>query len=196
MQEQSADWQAFQDRYARYRSLPVWGVMNYLPDAAGQIPQHVLEHKAKQGANAAARVRRMVRRLETKAGSAWPPSPRHFVTKPESLELLRTEIQAGLTSFRNFWDALVFDRDGYTCRYCGRDAFAFYEATARLRTLWLVVDHLDSAGKSPGIFALNNSVTACWACNTLKGPLPESAFLMELDSSVEARRALRGEGGA
>ncbi|HTY66608.1 MAG TPA: HNH endonuclease [Alphaproteobacteria bacterium] len=62
----------------------------------------------------------------------------------------------------------VYERDGYTCRYCGTPV-APYTAT---------LDHLVpvAAGGSNGI---DNLVTACLSCNTRKGRKPLGDFLAE-----------------
>lgn len=57
----------------------------------------------------------------------------------------------------------VFERDSFTCRYCGR---ADYERS------WLVLEHVDPKGAADE----DNLVTACRPCNKLKGGrTPEEA---------------------
>lgn len=62
----------------------------------------------------------------------------------------------------------VYERDGYTCRYCGTPVTP-YTAT---------LDHLVpmAAGGTNG---LDNLVTACLACNTRKGKKPLGDFLAD-----------------
>jgi HNH endonuclease len=62
----------------------------------------------------------------------------------------------------------VYERDGYTCRYCGTPVTP-YTAT---------LDHLVPmvAGGTNGI---DNLVTACLSCNTRKGKKPLGDFLAE-----------------
>jgi hypothetical protein len=62
----------------------------------------------------------------------------------------------------------VYERDGYTCRYCGT-AVTTYTAT---------LDHLVpvTAGGTNG---LDNLVTACLSCNTRKGKKPIGDFLAD-----------------
>jgi hypothetical protein len=138
----------------------------------------------------------MIKRFEAKGGAAWPASAQVLLRDGAALARLRAEVPAGSGSFRNFWDALVFDRDSYACRYCGRDAFTFFLHTGKVRTLRLVVDHLDAGGWRSDAYVFASSVTACWTCNPLKGALPEAVFLQELDWLIEARLQLKARPGA
>lgn len=57
----------------------------------------------------------------------------------------------------------IFERDGYTCRYCGNGEYP---------RDWLVVDHVDPVGATDDA----NLVTACRPCNKRKGGrTPEGA---------------------
>lgn len=185
----SSTWPEFTERYERYRTMPVWGTMLRVPDSSGRLDQTHIDHIVGRGKKACSRVEAAASRFQRRGGSYWPADPR-TLHEPLAWQALRTQSRLGSDAVRNFFDALIFDRDGYTCRYCGREAFQFYEETGRCRTLWLVVDHLDAGRKTRGLFEVENSATACWTCNTIKGPLPEKAFLLELDSLVQARAKL------
>jgi hypothetical protein len=161
-----------------------------LPNEKGELSGEHLEQIAARGAKGVERVRKAMDRFADKGGAAWPPTPKAMLSDEGAIERLRTAVRVGRDSVRNLFDAMVFDRDGYSCRYCGRDAFAFFEQSNRLRTLWLVVDHLDATRKATGVYEWDNSVTACWTCNGMKGALPEAAFLQELDSIAQSRLAL------
>lgn len=67
----------------------------------------------------------------------------------------------------------VFERDDYRCVYCGQ----------RLDADELSVDHLEPRVRG-GDLSPGNLVTACKACNTLKGHRRLGEFLRE---NVEAR---------
>lgn len=195
MLQASTTWPELLERYAAYRAMPFWGAMTRIPDAAGHLRPEHQQAIAKDGVSAVNRVRRMIRRFHDHGGAAWPASPQVLFRDRAALDRLLAEVRAGDRSFRNFWDAVVFDRDSYACRYCGRDAFNFFQHTGKVRTLRLVVDHLDARGKRSGVYEPANSVTACWTCNTLKGALPEGVFLQELDWLIEARLRLKSRPG-
>jgi 5-methylcytosine-specific restriction endonuclease McrA len=189
----SETWQHFLEQYAAYRAMPVWGTMVRIPDPKGKLDPADRRAIAERGSRAVERVKKIMKKFADRGGALWPTSPRALIENPDLLDRLRTTTRPGQTNFRNFWDALVFDRDGYACRYCGRDAFHFFQQTGQSRTLWLVVDHLQAENKLPGRFELSNSTTACWTCNTIKGPMPEPAFLQELDQLVDARLKRRAQ---
>jgi len=65
----------------------------------------------------------------------------------------------------------IFERDAYTCRYCGN---------GRYPRDWLVLEHVDPNGPSDD----GNLVTACRPCNKLKGGrTPEDAGMTLLPIS-------------
>ncbi len=101
-----------------------------------------LHRQAKRGEAAVDRVRSAIRRLEAKSLGEWPESPALLFQESAALDRLLRHARIGAGRCRNLLEALVFCRDEYCCRYCGREAFAFYESTGRTRTLILVVDHL------------------------------------------------------
>ena len=72
----------------------------------------------------------------------------------------------------------VFERDDYTCRYCGNKEYD---------RQWLILEHIEPKGPA----SLENLVTACRPCNSRKGGrTPEEAgmVLLELISrDVETR---------
>jgi 5-methylcytosine-specific restriction endonuclease McrA len=196
MQPRSATWRELTERYSTYRAMPVWGTMVRVPDIRGRLHPGDATAIAERGRRAWARVDRVIRRFDERCAGLWPATPDVLLADPALLGRLRDVARPGLSSLRNFWDAVVFDRDGYECRYCGRDAFEFLRHTGQLRTIWLVVDHLDAGKNVRGEFDPTNSVTACWTCNTIKGPLPEEAFLQELDLLVDARTQHRARPNA
>lgn len=60
---------------------------------------------------------------------------------------------------------MVFERDGYTCQYCG----------AKAPDAELHVDHIVPVSKGGGN-SLDNLVTACAACNLGKSDLGTTRF--------------------
>jgi 5-methylcytosine-specific restriction endonuclease McrA len=191
----ATNWQELVTQYREYRSLPVWGTMVRVPDRSGRLRHDHIQAIARRGKNAAMRVSKALETLEKRCGPAWPATPAELINRQERFDRLCAKARPAAQALRNFWDALIFDRDGYTCRYCGRDAFDFYRESKGSRTLWLVVDHTDRARKAPGRYEFRNCVTTCWTCNTVKGPLPEGPFLQELDSLVVSRLRLMSHNG-
>lgn len=59
----------------------------------------------------------------------------------------------------------IFQRDEYTCRFCGHQGNAST----------LVVDHSRPVARE-GTDHGNNTQTACWVCNALKGDMTSRAF--------------------
>ena len=196
MTPRAKTWPELVARYGEYRSLPVWGTMVRVPGPTGRLRKDHLEAIALRGKNAAMRVSKALAALQKRCGPVWPTSPRELIDRQERFDRLCAKAHPDGQALRNFWDAIIFDRDGYTCKYCGRDAFDFYRQSNNSRTLWLVVDHTDRARKAPGKYEFQNSVTTCWTCNTVKGPLPEGPFLKELDSLVTSRLRLTSSNGS
>ena len=96
-----------------------------------------------------------------------------------------------------FWEAIVFDRDDYTCRYCGRTPAGVFQAEGRRRGLLLVVDHFSARASVAERRRLDNSLTACVSCRAIKADLPRDPFLDELASLAAALAARRArDGGA
>ncbi len=75
-------------------------------------------------------------------------------------------------------DELIFQRDGFRCKYCDFDGSTFRG------WVFLQVDHLKPRSRG-GQDADENLVTACIVCNQMKG-----AFAF--GSIVEAREAITG----
>ena len=194
MKSLSNTWPALVKAYARYRRMPVWGTMKRVPNRKGRLRRQDIDAITQRGKAAVARVQKAIDKFEVRCVSDWPTTPQELIGNQALLDSLRRHARPGGQILRNFFDALIFERDHYTCRYCGRDAFAFFEQNERQRTIWLVVDHQDARIKLKGVYQFNNSITSCWSCNTLKGPLPEEAFFSELDSLVDARLARRRAG--
>jgi hypothetical protein len=93
----------------------------------------------------------------------------------------------------HLWRAIVLNRDGYTCRYCGRTAWQVY--AEQERTLRFELDHSRAKSRLDvrDDFEVGNIVAACRSCNVMKGQMEETAFLAELESLAKSfvrRRAL------
>jgi hypothetical protein len=82
--------------------------------------------------------------------------------------------------------ALILNRDGYRCHYCGRNAWeAMRELSATLR---FELDHKKAKSRL-GVrdeLDVSNIVTACRCCNVIKGQTEEGRFLTEVDSLARA----------
>ena len=176
-------------------ALPVWGTMKRVPNRKGRLRRQDIDAITQRGKAAVARVQKAIDKFAVRCVSDWPTTPQALIGNQALLDSLRRHARPGEQILRNFFDALIFERDHYTCRYCGRDAFAFFESNER------TANNLACSGSSrrknkkhKGVYQFNNSITSCWSCNTLKGPLPEEAFFSELDSLVDARLARRRAG--
>jgi len=191
MKAPATSWDELIANYAECRKLPVWGSMRRVPDELGRLSEEDAHAIRARGENAALRAEKALAKLRSAAGARWPKSPDSLTGNQRLFDKLKAEGRPGLATLKNLWEALIFERDAYRCRYCGRHAFEFFEASGRARSIWLVVDHLDASAKEPAVFHFANSVTACWSCNALKGPLPEKAFLRELDALVDGRLTMR-----
>lgn len=92
---------------------------------------------------------------------------------------------------RHLWRAVLFNRDGYTCQYCGRTAWGVFAGSDSTRTLRFEPDHRIPRIDGPGEFDAPNTVTACLSCNRMKAQLTEEQFVSELESLAAAARVLQ-----
>jgi 5-methylcytosine-specific restriction endonuclease McrA len=87
----------------------------------------------------------------------------------------------------HLWRAVIFNRDGYTCRYCGRSTWDIEAAQGR--GLRFELDHSTpraGLGEDCDDFDEGNIVTACRSCNVLKGQMDITHFEVEVRSLAEA----------
>jgi hypothetical protein len=87
----------------------------------------------------------------------------------------------------HLWRALVFNRDRYACRYCGRETQVMLECERR--GLRFELDHSCSRaqlGDACDDFDHRNIVTACRSCNVMKGQMDRGRFMTELRSLAQA----------
>lgn len=68
----------------------------------------------------------------------------------------------------------IFDRDGFTCRYCGKSA---------KDGVVLEVDHIHPVANG-GENDIDNLVTACWECNHGKGKVELSSNIKLSESDI------------
>lgn len=187
-------WQDLLERYRTYRTKPVWGSMRRIPDRDGRLKPEDEREIVARGGRAAGRAKAAMEKFARRTSGLWPATPAELVNNQALFDSLLVQARVGREGTRNFWEALIFARDGYSCAYCRRQGFAFHEV--HRRALWLVVDHITAVGQVRNTFEFANSATACWTCNTIKGPLPVPAFEAELDALVDARMAWRAAKGA
>jgi hypothetical protein len=139
-----------------------------------------------RGARAAADVEVALTRLAGEG--ALPESPRaleqRHVDGLASRRLKRETLAA-------LWEAIIFDRDGYACRYCERTPAGVFQAEGRRRGIVLVVDHFSARASVAERRRLDNSLTACVSCRAVKADLPRDPFLDELASLAAAVAARR-----
>ena len=177
----SGTWADLVARYRRYRALPFWGTKTFRPDEHGVLSPDLRAAMRRQGEAAAERVAEAISRLKTHP--SFPGDLRkvdqQLLNRIESARLIPKRLQEALFA------ALVLDRGGYTCWYCGRNADAVWEESDRRWTIWFEVDHrLPRALRGKDV--LDNSVPACQRCNHAKGSLPEGPFMEELRSIAKS----------
>ena len=180
----SATWADLARAYRHYRELPVWTGPRELPNNQGLLSRELIREVKARGAKASGGVDSAVTRLVQDGG--LPPEPR-------GLEQRHVDGLAGRRLGRDtlaaLWDAIVFDRDDYTCRYCGRTPAGVFQEEGRRRGLALAVDHFSARTTVAERRRLDNSLTACVSCRAVKADLPRDPFLDELRSLATALAA-------
>ena len=78
---------------------------------------------------------------------------------------------------------LVFAKNNFTCRYCGRD-------TIKNPTLQLQLEHMNPKSQTGDWFSLDNLGCACSFCNLAKQVMGEEEFKEEL---IEIARSLKNK---
>jgi len=175
----SKTWEEFVRLYRSYREKPVWGAWTIVPSDSFEMTTAGLLSIRERG-------ERAVKKLEFAIESL-----RKVYERPTDIGRLRLAATmrqqiVGRACLPVLFEAIVFDRDRYTCRYCRRSVDGVWLEENQKRTIRLVVDHLCPRSKGGERYDLSNCVAACWSCNTLKGPLPEGAFRHELQSIARA----------
>jgi 5-methylcytosine-specific restriction endonuclease McrA len=188
----SASWEDVASGYRRYRELPLWIGPKDVPNNQGLLSRELIRDMKVRGAKAAAEVEAALARLVGEA--ALPETPRAL--EQRHVDGLAAKRRLGRETFAALWEAIVFDRGGYTCAYCGRTPASVSHAEGRRRGLSLVVDHFSARSTLAERRRLDNSVTACASCRAVKADLPRDPFLDELRSlaSAVAARHARSEG--
>lgn len=96
-------------------------------------------------------------------------------------DILTVESRKQIADLRQYMKKMVWKRDDYLCMYCGFDMYELYHQWLRheihRKEAKLTVDHIIPL-RDGGEWQMNNLVTACIDCNTIKGHLP-------LDKSYE-----------
>jgi hypothetical protein len=188
----SASWADLGRAYRLYRELPVWDGPRQAPNNQGILSRELIRDMKARGAKAAGDVEAVLARLAQEG--ALPDSPR-ALEQPHVDALANRRL--GRDTLASLWEAIVFDRDGYACRYCGRTPAGVFQAEGRRRGIVLVVDHFRARATHAERRRLDNSLTACVSCRAVKADLPRDPFLDELRSLADAVVArLAREGGA
>jgi 5-methylcytosine-specific restriction endonuclease McrA len=187
----SASWADLARAYRHYRELPVWTGPRELPNNQGLLSRELIREIKARGAKAAGEVETALARLVQ--DGALPAEPR-------TLEQRHVDGLAGRRLGRDtlaaLWDAIVFDRDDYTCRYCGRTPSGVFQAEGRRRGLVLAVDHFSARSGVAERRRLDNSLTACVSCRAVRADLPRDPFLDELRSLAAALAARPARDGS
>jgi hypothetical protein len=188
----SESWADVGRAYRHYRELPVWGGPRQPPNNQGILSRELIRDMKARGAKAAGEVEAALARL-TQDG-ILPDGPRAL--EQRHVDAL-ADRRLGRDTLASLWEAIVFDRDGYACRYCGRTPAGVFQTEGRRRGIVLVVDHFRARATHTEGRRLDNSLTACVSCRAVKADLPRDPFLDELRSLADAVAArLARESGA
>ena len=180
----SDTWEDLQSRYLAYVTRPTWNHWEHPPDVHGAISRRGLSHMRKKGEDSAERLREAIRRLDGNNASRFPKTPREFRQREMNWILRARVLPQRLLP--TFWRALIFDRAGYTCKYCGRSDTSIWEESNGQRTLGLTVEHPEPRARGGRTYSLENSAAACWSCNGVKSTLPAKVLDQELKSLARA----------
>lgn len=194
-------WEALKIRFEQYRLRPSPTGMSPAPFTLGgrRLRRAYLPRYEKNARSAVNRVSRAIDAL--RAENLLPARP--SMVSQRHINHIVQKVQARLLrprpALRVFWEALISDRAGYRCRYCGRRSADVFSETKGVRALRLVVDHREPLPrkrrqrlmKESRDLKLKNCECACWSCNTVKANWPVKAFEAELCSLARAVLAPR-----
>jgi hypothetical protein len=187
----SASWAELVAGYRRYREIPAWSGGREVPTNQGLLSRELIRDMKARGARAAGDIEAAITSM-VKEG-VIPDGPRALEQRHiDALARRRVKNE----TLAALWEAIVFDRDDYTCRYCGRTPAGVFQAEGRRRGLLLVVDHFSARSSVAERRRLDNSLTACVSCRAIKADLPRDPFLDELDSLAAALAARRARDGS
>jgi hypothetical protein len=186
----SGSWTELVAGYRRYRELPAWSGGREVPTNQGLLSRELIRDMKLRGARAAGDIEAALTRLVQEG--VIPDGPRALEQRHVDA-LARRRLKS--ETLAAFWEAIVFDRDDYTCRYCGRTPAGVFQAEGRRRGLLLVVDHFSARASVAERRRLDNSLTACVSCRAIKADLPRDPFLDELASLAAALAARRAQDG-
>ena len=139
----------------------------------------------------------LLRRLLTKVNSlvesgVLPKSP--YPLKQDTANKLlncfscsHREFNRAPSILKHLWRALLFNKSGYTCRYCGRSAWETHSELGA--TMRFELDHRRAKsrlGSHRDDFSTANIWLACRSCNVIKGAMTRYKFLKELRSLAHA----------
>ena len=194
-------WLEIIERYFAYSQIPTWRAQEFKRD--GSTPSST--SKSLEGALLIrAGLFRVIEAVAAKRGV----SSSECVAETSDLELLlrfhlrKRSIPRPERCSKKLLDecrrAFLFNRDGYSCQYCGRTVWGVLaEETGQepRRALRLELDHRVSRRRTPepDRFDPRNLVVACRSCNAIKGEMRERRFLIELRSLAGAVSQLADE---
>jgi hypothetical protein len=178
-------WAEVIGRYTHHRQVKTWRGRTHAADGQ-ELPDHLEP-------TAAARLgKKLLTEIERRVRQGELPRQPNATGIDLFDALLKAEGYDGLAALKcpewigHIRKAVVWNRDGYTCRYCRRTAWSVYAESGR--TLRFELDH--STARSRLIdcndFDLANIVTACRSCNLIKGQMELQPFLAELRSLAQA----------
>lgn len=162
--------------------MPTWDHWLHPPDRHGILAPIDLQRILHKNKLAVVRLNKSIAQLQR--DPRVPRRPNQFrqrdIDRIVRLKLLPTRLLS------TFWRAFIFDRDDYTCQYCGRSTVTVWSESNRQRTMSLTCDHYNPRMKGGREYWIENTRTACWSCNKIKSTWPDTILRFELKSLAEA----------
>ena len=179
----ASSWPELIQRYVEYMQTPRWRGKTWNTDGTHTADSLSAAQALRLQRSLLAAVNPLLENgvLQAKA------TPEDILTVKEAFGYVGRRFDECPRSLWHLWRAMVFNRDGYACVYCGR-ATAEVQAQEG-RGLRFELDHAvprAQQGDECDDFDGRNIVTACRSCNVLKGQMEGSRFRTELESLARA----------
>ena len=181
-------WQEVVDRYVHFRRVKAWKGRSHAED--GSLNRNRLSKDAAEALRR--RIWKQVSPLLQKLASPCPIKRRAVDVLLQHASCVDRRYDRAPGWLQHLWRALILNRDGYTCRYCGRTAWGTHRdlgATVRFE-----LDHRRAKarlGSSCDDFDIANIRLACRSRNVVKGQMTRQQFFKEARSLASAFASLR-----
>lgn len=179
-------WESVLERYLHFRRVKAWRGRTHNSDGTATRNRLTLAEVNTIRRTLFPKIKELVGR-EILPGVAYPIAQ-------STINALLGDIVRGHRLFhksptwlQHLWRAIIFNRDCYTCAYCGRTPWGTHRELGA--TLRLELDHRrakSKLGSQRDDFNVRNIITACRSCNVIKGQMDVSLFQKELLSLISA----------